>query len=146
MIILSYAGFYLHSLSCQRISDLGMIILCLKGHNSQKFMRSWSLVLSHSSISMKLWEEVFWPKWVAPLPHLTACLDWNQIADYLQSFWNNCMIPLELSVSRVRVLIAGIISSKRAGMVFNKQNIFPWRQEERGSLSANAYPSKSKSP
>lgn len=64
-----------------------------KGHNSHKFVRSLSLVLSHSSISMKLWEEVFWPKWVAPPLHPTECLDWNQIAEYLQHFWTKLHDP-----------------------------------------------------
>lgn len=139
-------GFIFIAFPCHRINALRMIILCLKGHNSRKFMRSWSLVLSHSSISMKLWEEVFWPKWV-----LCHCLILLHVLTGIKSLnisrtsGPSCMVPLELDVS---VSIAGINSSKATweGTVFNKQKLFPWRQEETGSLSANTYTSKNKNP
>lgn len=119
--------------SCQRINDLGMIILCLKGHNSHKFMRSQFLVLSHSSISVKLWKK--FPGQSGLRHHLTLLhvLTGIKLLNISRTSGPRCMLPLELDVCRVRVLIAGIRSSKGTweGMVLKKQKLFPWRQEER---------------
>lgn len=62
---------FIVSCTCQRINDLGMIILCLKGQNSHKCKRPWSSVLSHL---LSLMISVFWAKRIATLPHLTASL------------------------------------------------------------------------
>lgn len=93
------------SCSCQRINDLGMIILCLKDQNSHKCKRPRSLVLSHL---LSLMISVFWAKWIATLPHLPASLvlilllpvqvgEERQTAEHLQSCLAKLCSPLGLA-------------------------------------------------
>lgn len=123
------------------------MILCLKGQNSHKCMRSWSLVCL-----------IHWARWnygkkfsdQSGLHHcliLLRVLSWGKLLNISRAPWLSCMV-LELSVPRAMGSTGQVISSKGtwAVTVFNKQKRFPGRQEEKGKCFANTYTYKSKTP